>query len=146
MQQEVNGTMVQTLHTTNASGDIIIENLFFTGADSLNYRFHATDHEGNTTTKDIVLAITIPDITITNIEKNSEKAATITAELSQDVDTGTVSFQKNRNGYWVGLAANPSLLSEWGSSEQPALTIEDYPLSSRITTITGQYYSLNDKI
>jgi hypothetical protein len=88
---------------------MMIDNLFFTGTESLQYRFHATDHYGNTTTQDIILNVTIPDITITNIEKETETAALITAELSSDIDTGTVSFQRLRNTLWTNLLATPTL-------------------------------------
>jgi hypothetical protein len=96
----------------------------------------ATDHDGNTTTKDIVLTIELPDITITDIEKDSETTATITAELSQDIDEGTVTFQKNRNGFRTNLFA----------TDAQGKKIENYTLRPKLTTIQGQRYQLNEKI
>jgi hypothetical protein len=135
IEAEVEGTIVKSLETTKKAESISIDNLFFTGATTQRYLFRATDQEGNSTTKEVTLTISIPNITITSIEKNTETTATITAELSQDVDEGTVSFQKNRNGYRDALVA-----------ENQGKKIEHYPLKPKLTTITGQYYQINDTV
>ncbi|MDR0607403.1 MAG: hypothetical protein LBG52_03435 [Candidatus Peribacteria bacterium] len=126
----------QTLTTTELqaqTGTIAIENLFFTGATSQQYQISATDHFGNTTTKAITLTISIPDITITNVEKTTDTQAVITAELSQDIDEGTATFQKNRNSYRANLIAKPN-------------QTENYELKPKQTEIKGDYYDLNNNI
>ncbi|MDR2415346.1 MAG: hypothetical protein LBD75_01715 [Candidatus Peribacteria bacterium] len=124
---------------------MMIDDLFFTGTENLQYRFHATDHYGNTTTQDIILNITIPEITITNIEQETETAATITAELSSDVDEGTITFQRQRNNLWTNLLASPTPLSS-SNTQTTETKIENYPLQPNLTTIQGKYYNLNEKI
>jgi hypothetical protein len=133
MEIKAKGETLKTVELQAQSGTISINNLFFTGAQSQQYQFSATDHFGNTTTKDITLAIDLPDITITNIEKSTDTQAVITAELSQDIDEGNVTFQKNRNSYWTNLISKPN-------------QTENYTLQPKQTEIQGNYYELNDKI
>ncbi|MDR2540444.1 MAG: hypothetical protein LBD11_01330 [Candidatus Peribacteria bacterium] len=133
MEIKSKGEIIKTVDLQAQSGSISINNLFFTGVQSQQYQFSATDHFGNTTSKDITLNIALPDITITNIEKSTETQAVITAELSQDIDEGNVTFQKNRNNYWTNLISKPN-------------QTENYPLKPKQTEIQGNYYEINDKI
>jgi hypothetical protein len=135
MKTEINGQIIKNLTTTKQKDRITIDRLFFSEAGSYSYRSYGIDQNGNETVKQITLNIKIPDITITNIEKNSETQATITAELSHDIDEGTVTFQKNRHGYRTNLSA-----TNQGKSTT------DYALKPKMTIIKGQYYQLNDNI
>jgi hypothetical protein len=133
MDVKYKGETLKTIDLQAQTGTITIENLFFTGATSQQYQFSATDHFGNTTTKDITLTIALPAVTITNIEKITDTQAVITAELSQDLDEGTATFQKNRNGYRTNLISNPN-------------QTQDYALNPNQTEVKGDYYDLSNKI
>jgi hypothetical protein len=135
METEVDGKIVKSIATHKQKDQISIDNLFFTKEGSYRYYSHAVDHNGNAASKSITLNIKIPEIAITNIEKNSDTQATITAELSQDIDEGNVTFQKNRHGYRSNLTA-----------QNQGKSIEDYELTPKMTVITGQYYQLNGNI
>ena len=135
MEVEFNGEIIKNIDTIKQKDSISVEGLFFTGTQSVKYTFYASDHYGNDTTKEVVINIEIPEITITNIEKNTENLASITAELSQDIDEGTVSFQKNRHGHRTTLVA-----TDQGKK------IENYNLRARLNMIKGQYYDINDRI
>lgn len=120
METEIDGEIVKSVVTNKPQDTITIDDLFFTKAGSYSYRSYATDQNGNETTKQITLNIKIPDITVTNVEKISTTQAAITAELSQDIDEGTVSFQKNRHGYRSPLSTTNGVQDY---SLQPKMTI-----------------------
>jgi len=59
------------------------------------------DQFGNKTEKEVTITYYIPDITITDISRNADwETVAITAELSQDIDQGNVSFQRRRWEVW----------------------------------------------
>ena len=59
------------------------------------------DQFGNKTEKQIVVNYSIPEISITDISKNSDwETISIVAELSQDIDQWNVSFQRKRWSKW----------------------------------------------
>ena len=59
------------------------------------------DQFGNKTEKVINVHYSIPEITITDVKKNSDwESVAITAELSHDIDQWNVSFQRRRGNVW----------------------------------------------
>jgi hypothetical protein len=59
------------------------------------------DQFGNKTQKQIMINYSIPEITITNISKNSDwESINIEAEISQGMDQWDVSFQRQRWSKW----------------------------------------------
>lgn len=140
MEVEQNGKLIQKKDITTATGTISISNLFFTGAQSVQYIFYASDHYGNSSQQEVTLNINVPEITITNIRKedsSSENLAIITAELSQDIDQGNVAFQRQRNNYRLDLIAK-----EKGGGNKT----DNYTLAPNISVIEGKYYHLDNKV
>lgn len=135
LEIEQNGNILAAKETNQAQDTISLPNLFFTGVQNQKYILHSTDRQGNTNDQEITLNIKVPDLTITNIEQESNTTASITAELSQDIDEGNVSFQRNRNGYRTTLFA-----------EDQGKKIDAYELKAKINTIQGKYYSISKKV
>lgn len=72
------------------------------------------DQFGNKTEKQIIVNYSIPDITITDISKNSDwKTISIKAELSQDIDQWNVSFQRDRESNWKTIKPNTGGVSDF---------------------------------
>ncbi|MBO4203877.1 hypothetical protein J5893_03540 [bacterium] len=74
----------------------------------------------------------MPEVTITSVEKISDTLARIVAELSQDIDQGFVSFQKNRNDTWTNMVTD--------NGEK------DFALAPKKTVIVGETYTLDNSI
>ena len=74
----------------------------------------------------------MPEVNITSVEKISDTLARIVAELSQDIDQGFVSFQKNRNDTWTNMVTD--------NGEK------DFALAPKKTVIVGETYTLDNSI
>ena len=74
----------------------------------------------------------MPEVTITSVEKISDTLACIVAELSQDIDQGFVSFQKNRNDTWTNMVTD--------NGEK------DFALAPKKTVSVGETYTLDNSI
>lgn len=83
--------------------NISLENKYFTSVQKDKYTFAAKDHAGNVQKEDIVLEIWVPEISIKDITLKKTTWSEIIADLTQDIDDGTVKFQRNRYGYWENL-------------------------------------------
>lgn len=112
------------------SWSFLLNWLFFTGADTLQYYTTAIDSMGNTTEQNISLYITVPEVEIESID-TTEKWWIITATLSNDIDEGNISFQRNR-GYREELKTKDKKTT--------------FPVSTNIETISGYYYDLSNNI
>ena len=63
------------------------------------------DQFGNKTEKTIIIDYSIPEVSITDVSKNSDwKTVSITAKLSQDIDQWNISFQRKRWEQWKTMA------------------------------------------
>ncbi len=72
------------------------------------------DQFGNRTEKQIIVNYSVPDISITDISKNSDwKTVSIKAKLSQDIDQWNVSFQRNRGSKWKTMKTNSGESSDF---------------------------------
>lgn len=135
LEIEQNNTIIAEKETNQTKDTISLENLFFTGTQVQKYILHTTDRQGTSNSHEITLNIKVPEIAITNIEQLSETWASIHAEISQDIDEGTISFQKNRNWYRTTLFA-----------EDQGKKIDYYDLKSKQNIIQGKYYSISKNI
>jgi hypothetical protein len=135
LEIEQEGNILASKETNQPKDTISLENLFFTGIQNKQYTLHSTDRQGNTNSQEITLNIQVPEITITNIEQLSETEASIHAEISQDIDEGGISFQRNRNGHRTTLIA-----------EEQGKKIDYYELKAKQNTVQGKYYSLSKNI
>ncbi len=88
-------------YTTNVS-DIVSTNIDIHTQDG--YETFSTvwiDQFGNKTEKQIIVNYSIPEISITDISKDSDwETVSIRADLSQDIDQWNVSFQRKRGAKW----------------------------------------------
>ena len=71
-----------------------VTGLFFTGTSLQNFTLGAIDVNGNDATQDVTLQIDTPSIQVSDIPYVSADWGQIVGTLDQDVDTGTVIFQK----------------------------------------------------
>ncbi len=125
----------------NKTGYIELSNLYFTWAAVKNYYFVWVDTNGNMNSTQVTLNIKKPNIEIININKygneiaNISSPATITAEVSNDVDEAYVQFLRNRNGNWEVITG-----TMWW------IEIDKYKLNPLQTIVTGWYYDFGNDI
>ena len=115
----VSGATITTDGATVRSSDI-----FSLTATQLTYILSAQDQARNITTQIVTVDIQPPTLNLTDVSLDSLQLATAVSTLSQDVDHGTIRFQKLRNGVWSDL-------------DPIGLTSPDYTLSPFQTTVTG---------
>lgn len=82
---------------------IELDDLYFTWWFNETYEFGAMDSAGMSTVEQIVMDVTIPTIEITNILGYSNKYAHIIAEISRDMDEGSVKFERLRHVLWTTM-------------------------------------------
>jgi len=115
--------------------------LFFTWSDVHKYYFGAIDINGNSEVTEVTLDIKIPKIEITNVQKYGDaiwdisSPATITAEISNDLDEWYVRFNRYRNDIWQTITWNM-----WW------IDIDKYSLEPYQTIITWWYYDFGNDI
>ncbi len=99
-----NWKILDEKYTSNVS-DIVSTNIDIHTQDGYDtFSSVWIDQFGNKTQKQIMINYSIPEISITNISKNSDwESVSIEAELSQDIDQWNVSFQRNRGSKWKTL-------------------------------------------
>ncbi len=128
-------------NVNNKTWYIELDNLFFTGANSMNYYFGATDINDNSKVAQVNLNIKIPDIEIIDIQKYGNEIesiwspATITAEISNDLDEWYVQFHRYRNDVRQSITG-----TLWW------IKIDKYDLEPHQTIITWWYYDFGDDI
>jgi hypothetical protein len=82
---------------------IEIDDLYFTWGFNETFEFGAMDSAGMVTVERIVLDVMIPDIEITSIKNYDNKYADVVAEITRDMDEGSVKFERLRNVLWTSL-------------------------------------------
>ncbi|MEF2176074.1 MAG: FG-GAP-like repeat-containing protein [Candidatus Absconditabacteria bacterium] len=113
-----------------------INDLYFTGIQSLQYKFGAIDHVGNKTTQLVNLNIKSPEILIENVDVTDPAGGKVFTKLSESVDDATVKYQRNRYGNWESLTG----------VDIGGVVSQYYQIPSDDTKITGQYFQLSNKI
>lgn len=133
LQLSQKGKELKAFHgLSSPTASLRLPQLFFTGVQQQEYQVKAVDHAGNVSLKTIKLHIDVPELSLVSVEKLSDEKARITAELSQDIDRGFVSFQKQRQGAWQNL------LTEGG--------VQNFPLAPKKTKIVGESYNLDQRV
>lgn len=122
-------------------GEIRLQNLFFTRAEELNYIIKWKDTEGNSIQETITLKIKIPKIKIDNISRLTgraeglQKPIIIDSSIEQEIDEGTVNFQKKRNEVITDISA-----------VHKGKTIKNFKLKTNQTQIKGKYFDFGNLI
>lgn len=120
---------------------IILPDLFFTKTQVKEYTIYAVDSQWNETEETIKLQISVPWISIENIERLDgykewiKNPVSITSELEIDIDKWDVSFERFRNNSTTPISA-----TEWWWGK---LT---YPVTTNQRKVTWQYYDYWDTI
>ena len=95
------------------------------------------DQFGNKTEKVISVNYSIPEITITDISKNSDwSTVSIIAELSQDIDQWNVSFQRRRWSVWKTME----------TEERHWLRSADIPIGPKQTIVVWSPFTQGNEI
>jgi len=114
---------------------IVLTWLFYTW-DILKdeYVFGARDFNGNVEIENVVLDIQIPDIEIVDMNQISDDSAMVVAEISHDIDSGSVMFDRYRRGVWSYLSGSED--SDYGG----------YSVFTWDTIVTWWAYDLGNEL
>lgn len=129
-----NGTTILEKNNTSQKGTIDLWWLFFTWTTQQRFDFIAIDQNNNRAKKTVTLNIKIPNIEVIDVKKSGETTAEIIAKISNDLDEGTVIFQRLRNGVRKDIA---------GSNQN---TYGGFSLSPKQTLITGGIFTMGNDI
>lgn len=128
------GKTILEKNNSAQTGTIDIWGLFFTGMTQQEYDFIAIDQNNNITKETVTLSIQIPDIEVIDLKKTGEATAEIIAKISNDLDEGTVIFQRLRNGIRKNI--------EWTNQN----AYSGFSLSPKQTIITGGIFTMGNDI
>lgn len=129
-----NGQILSSLDTDEKQATLLTTGFFFTELNTISFQAKASDHFDNETELTINIEVNAPEIEITNIEQ-WELGWIITAELSEDIDEGEVTFERERDGI------RSILIGKKNKKEYTS-----YPIATSITTVSGAYYDLSNLI
>jgi hypothetical protein len=104
MEIRQNGKFLTGKNNQSQTGNIDWPNLFFTGTNQESFDFIAIDQNNNVAKETVTLNIKIPDIEVIDMKKSTEETAEVIAKISNDLDEGTVIFQRLRNGTRKNIA------------------------------------------
>ena len=128
------GKILEEKYTNKAEDSLSVSWLFRTVSTTEVYNTLWIDQFGNKLEKVITVNYLIPNITITDVKKNQdEEYVSLVAELSQDIDTWNVSFQREIGENWKTMKTKDS--KDW-----------DFPVGPNQTIIVGSPYSVGNKI
>lgn len=133
-------TLISTI-IGKPQGSIRLPNLFFTKEQELKYLIEGSDSEGNSVQETISLKIKVPKIEISDITRLSGRAegiknpVLITSTIEQEIDQGTVTFERKRN----------EIIKEITAKEK-GKEVKHFPTTTDQTQITGAYYDFGDLI
>ncbi len=103
------GEILEEKYTNKPEDSLSIGWLFRTKSGIETYQTVWIDQFWNKAEKSITVHYLIPDITITDVQKNQDgESVSIIAELSQDIDTWNVSFQRKRWENWKTMKTKDS--------------------------------------
>lgn len=112
---QVSGAWIQYSWNTLMSvkeDTITLPDQFFTGTTKKQFTFFAVDTAGNEAQEKVSLTIGVPDIDIIDIGFVGSDFANIVAQLSEDIDQGSVKFESQRNSRWKDLSWKVSWISQ----------------------------------
>lgn len=135
------GKILKEKYTNKPEDSLSIGVLFRTESGIETYNSVWVDQFDNKVEKVITVNYAIPDITIADVKKNDDSVS-IVAELSQDIDTWNVSFQRKRGDVWKTMKTKNS--DGWDFSVGPNQTIINwfpYSLGNKIAL-----YSEDDSV
>ena len=129
-----NGQTIFEKDNNSQTGTIDVSWLFFTWTTQESFDFIAIDQNNNIAKEHVTLNIKIPDIEVIDLKQSGEKTADIIAKISNDLDEGTVIFQRLRNG--VRNTISGSNQNGYGG----------FSLSPKQTIITGGIFTIGNDI
>ena len=103
------GEILKEKYTSAPEDSVSVDIDLHTKTQKEVYTTKWIDQFGNVTEKNVTVSFNIPEITVTDVSKNSDwESVAITAELSQDIDQWNVSFQRRRwnarkSMWWRGI-------------------------------------------
>jgi hypothetical protein len=128
------GKILDEKYTSNTS-DIVSTSIDIHTQDGYETFYSIwIDQFGNKTEKQIIVNYSVPEISITDISKNSDwETVSIKAELSQDIDQWNVSFQRDRG-------------SKWKTMKRRGFDSADFVLWSGQRLVVWSPYSLGNEV
>ena len=128
------GKTILEKNNTSQTGTIDLSWLFFTWATQQDFDFIAIDQNNNITKERVTVHISIPDIQVIDVKKSGDTTADIIAKISNDLDEGTIIFQRLRNGIRKNIE---------GTNQN---AYSGFSLSPKQTIITGGIFTMGNDI
>ena len=99
------GKILDEKYTSNVKDSVSTDIGIHTKMENERFNTIWIDQFGNKTENVIIIDYSIPEISITDVSKNSDwKTVSIKAKLSQDIDQWNISFQRRRWEQWKTMA------------------------------------------